>query len=193
MTDQLFTHRIEIYTSSLIISGAYDLAIYRRVSDAINGEQRQYITLRDATIAPLERPQQVQRVPQLLVDRAKTLLIATLEEATPPEDYPREEQLRGVVPITAMLFTAAFVIRATLHKRPDLTLHETIERFNEDFMPLRTVQVFPLLSGFPPLTRTFAALACSQIVAVYEIDAPAPAAPPADLEAPARPADEMAG
>ena len=32
---ELYTHRIEIYTASLVISGAYDLPIYRRVSDAI--------------------------------------------------------------------------------------------------------------------------------------------------------------
>src|SRR5919112_1003456 len=78
---ELYTHRIEIYTASLLIAGAYDLTIYRRVSDAINGEQRSYLPLRDATIAPLERPQQVQRVPSLLVDRGEALLVATLAEA----------------------------------------------------------------------------------------------------------------
>jgi len=81
---ELYTHRIEIYTSTLAISGAYDLPIYRRVSDAINGEQRRYIPLRDATIAPLERAQQAQRVPLLLADRSEALLVATLAEAAPP-------------------------------------------------------------------------------------------------------------
>src|SRR5262249_18494270 len=155
----IYTHRIEIYTASLLIAGAYDLAIYRRVSDAINGEQRQYIPLREATIAPLERPQHAQRIPNLLVDRAKALLVATIQEAAPPEDYPRDEQLRGVVPIAAMFFTSAFVVRATFHKRPDLTLPEAIERITDDFVPLRNIQVYPLMSGFPPLTRDFAALA----------------------------------
>src|SRR6185295_3480714 len=97
--NDLYTHRIEIYTASLLIGGAYDLTIYRRVSDAINGEQRRYIPLRDATIAPLERTQQAQRVPHLLVDRGEALLVVTVAEAVPPSDYPREEQLRGVVPI----------------------------------------------------------------------------------------------
>ena len=173
MTD-IYTHRIEVYTTSLVIAGAYDLSIYRRVSDAINGEQRRYIPLRDATIAPLERPQQVQRVPSLLVDRGEALLVATLAEAAPPEDYPREEQLRGVVPITTMLFTAAFVVRATLHTRPDMPLAEALERITDDFVPLRNVQVFPLAGGFPPLTRDFAALARSRIVALYQVGAPAP-------------------
>jgi hypothetical protein len=175
----MFTHRIEIYTASLLIVGAYDLSIYRRVSDAINGEQRRYIPLREATIAPLTLPQQVQRVPSLLVDRGEALLVATLAEAAPPEDYPREEQLRGVVPITTMLFTSAFVVRATLHTRPDMPLAEALERITDDFVPLRNVQVFPLVGGFPPLTRDFAALARSRIVALYQVDAPTAPAPPA--------------
>ena len=186
----IYTHRIEIYTTSLVISGAYDLSIYRPMSYAINGEQRRYIPLRDATIAPLERPQQAQRVPQLLADRGEALLVATISEATPPESYPREEQLRGVAPITAMLFTTAFVVRATLHTRPDLPLAEALERITDEFVPLRNIQVFPLIGGFPPLTRDFAALARSRIVALYQVDAPvppvpAPAAPSAQAEAPA--------
>jgi hypothetical protein len=184
MNDQLFTHQIEIYTSSLVISGAYDLTIYRRVSDAINGEQRRYIPLRDAAIAPLERSQQVQRVPHLLADRGEALLVATLTEATPPADYPREEQLRGVVPVTAMLFTTAFVVRATMHKRPDLTLPEALERISDPFVPLSNVQIFPLLGGFAPVSRTFAALALARIVALYQVDQPAPAPQPSAQAAP---------
>jgi len=185
----IYRHRIEIYTASLLIAGSYDLAIYRRVSDAINGEQRRYIPLRDATIAPLTLPQQVQRVPNLLVDRGEALLVATLAEAAPPEDYPREEQLRGVVPITTMLFTAAFVVRATLHTRPDMPLAEAFERITDDFVPLRNVQVFPLVGGFPPLTRDFAALARSRIVALYQLDAPAPAPPAPTAPAVSTPAE----
>ena len=179
MTEQHFTHRVEIYTTSLVIAGAYDLAIYRRVSDAVNGEQRRFLPLRDATIAPFERAQQVQRVPSLLVDRGDALLIATLAEATPPPDYPRDEQLRGVVPVTAMLFTEAFVVRATMHTRPDLSLPEALERITDEFVPLRNVQIFPLLGGLAPITRDFAALALARIVALYQVDAPA-AMPAAD-------------
>src|SRR5215217_8647443 len=185
----IYTHRIEIYTASLLIAGAYDLSIYRRVSDTINGEQRRYIPLREATIAPLERPQQVQRVPNLLVDRGEALLVVTLAEAAPPEDYPREEQLRGVAPITTMLFTAAFVVRATLHARPNMPLAEALERITDDFVPLRNVQVFPLAGGFPPLTRDFAALARSRIVALYQLHAPAP--PPLLPPTARQPAEEI--
>ncbi|MFL5805797.1 MAG: hypothetical protein ACJ8CR_29185 [Roseiflexaceae bacterium] len=177
--NDIYTHRIEIYTASLLIAGAYDLTIYRRVSDAINGEQRRYIPLRDATIAPIERAQQAQQVPHLLVDRHEALLVATVQEATPPLEYAREEQMRGVVPIVAMFFTAAFVVRATFYKRPDLTLPEALERFNDDFVPLREIQVFPLLSSFPPLQRDFAALARERIVAFYLVSEPPPISPPA--------------
>src|SRR6185436_16695590 len=168
--------------SSLVIGGAYDLTIYRRVSDAVNGEQRRYIPLRDATIAPMERVQQAQRVPHLLVDRGEALLIATLQEAIPPSDYARDEQIRGVVPITAMFFTTAFVVRATFHKRPDLTLPEALELLTDEFVPLRGIQVFPLLSGFPPLARDFAVLARSRIVALYQVADTPPAAQPEKAE-----------
>ncbi|MBS1968051.1 MAG: hypothetical protein JST60_20125 [Chloroflexi bacterium SZAS-1] len=183
----VFTHRIEIYTATLVIAGAYDLSIYRRVSDAINGEQRRFLPLRDATIAPFERIQQVQTVPNLLVDRGDALLVATVSEATPPADYPRDEQLRGVVPITAMLFTKAFVVRATMHKRPDLALPEALERITDEFVPLSNVQIFPMLGGFAPIARKFAALSLANIVALYQVDAPAAATPapePAATEAP---------
>lgn len=201
----IFTHTIEIYTTSLVIAGSYDLAIYRRVSDAINGEQYRYMTLRDATIAPLERTQQAQRVPHLLVDRSEALLVTTLHEAAPPPDYPREEQLRGVVPVAAMFFTTAFVVRGTFHKRPNLSLLETLERFTEDFMPLRNVQVFPLLNTFPSIAREFAAVARNRIVALYQLadtsapphqlapqPEPEPAAqqPPAAEEEPGAQADQ---
>jgi hypothetical protein len=187
----IYTHRIEIYTTTLVIAGSYDQTIYRRVSDAINGEQRQYIPLRDATIAPLERSQQAQRLPNLLVARSEVLLVTMLAEATPPSDYPREEQVRGVVPITAMFFTPAFVVRGMFHKRPDLSLHDAIERLADEFVPLRTIQVFPLLSGFPPLQRDFAALGRARIVALYQLaeaPAPAPEQPPGANAAP--PSDE---
>lgn len=165
----IYTHRIEIYTSSLTIAGSYDLSIYRRVSDAVNGEQRRFLPLRDAAIAPLERAGQAQLVPHLLVDREDAVLVATVEEAVPPPGYPREEQLRGVVPVAAMLFTEAFVVRGTFHKRPDLTLVEMLERVTDDFIPLSDVQIFPLLGGSPPVSRDFAALARSRIVALYQI------------------------
>jgi hypothetical protein len=193
----IFTHRIEIYTASLVIAGAYDLTIYRRVSDAINGEQRRYIPLRDATIAPIERVAQAQHVPHLLVDRHEALLVATLQEAAPPPEYAREEQVRGVVPIVAMFFTATFVVRATFSKRPDLTLPEALERFTDDFVPLRDIQVFPLLSSFPPLQRDFAALARERIVAFYQLSEepliPPPAPPALPEEAEPEAAEEPSG
>jgi hypothetical protein len=187
---ETFTHRIEIYTSSLVIAGAYDLSLYRRASDAINGEQRRYIPLRAATIAPLTRAQQAQSVPHLLVDRTEALLVATLAEAAPPAEYPREEQLRGVTPVTAMFFTEAFVVRGTFHRRPNHSLIEALEWTTDDFLPLRHVQVYPLNGTFAPLTRDFAALARARIVALYQtadVSATEPAASslPAGEPAPA--------
>jgi hypothetical protein len=185
MTD-IFTHRIEIYTEYLVIVGSYDLSLYRRVSDALNGEPRRYIPLRDATVAPLVRPQQAQRVPQVLIDRSEIILMASIEEAAPPPDYPRDEQVRGVEPVAAMLFTGSFALRATFHKRPNLSLSEALERLDYDFMPLSNVQIYALGGQFAPQTRQFAAVAASQIGVLYPVGEaakdetepkPAPSAP----------------
>lgn len=177
----IFTHQIEIYTSSLLITGSYDMAIYRRLTDAVSGEQRAYVPMREATVAPLERQQQAQRVPHLLVDREDIWLVAGLEEAPPPLGYLPPEPPRGLVPITAMFFTDAFVVRATLHKRPDLNLAEALERQTNEYLALTGVQIFPLTGGFTPVTRAVAALLRQRIVAVYqvgEVPRPASAAPP---------------
>jgi hypothetical protein len=123
--------------------------------------------------------------------------VATLQEAAPPPEYAREEQIRGVVPIVAMFFTATFVVRATFSKRPDLTLPEALERFTDDFVPLRDIQVFPLLSSFPPLQRDFAALARERIVAFYQLSEepliPPPAPPALPEEAEPEVAEEPSG
>ncbi|HMO56675.1 MAG TPA: hypothetical protein PKA05_10310 [Roseiflexaceae bacterium] len=168
MTDA-YTHRIEIFTASLHLVGDYDMPVYRRVSDAFNGEQRRYIPLRNGSIAPLQHTQQAQQVPLLLLDRTEALLIASIVEAPPPGDYARQEQIRGVVPITAMFFTETFVVRGTFHRRPNHTLIEAFERFDEDFLPLNNVQVYALNSAFHPIAREFAALARSRIVALYHL------------------------
>lgn len=181
----VYTHHIEIYTTSLVIVGAYDLVIYRRVSDAINGEQRRYITLRDATIVPLGHAHTTQRLPQLLCDRSEAVLVATLAEAPPPPDYPLEEQRREVVPLMAMFFTTAFVVRGKYYVRPGLTLSEALERNTEDFLPLRSVQIFPIAGG-SPIMRDFAALAYSRVVALYQVVEPPVPAPPTPPE-PAKP------
>ncbi|MCS7288603.1 MAG: hypothetical protein NZ699_05660 [Roseiflexus sp.] len=177
----VYTHLIEIYTTSLVIVGAYDLVIYRRVSDAINGEQRRYITLRDAMIAPLGHAHPTQRLPQLLCDRSEAVLVAALAEAAPPPDYPLEEQRREVTPLMAVFFTTAFVVRGTYYVRPGWTLAEALERTPEDFLPLRNVQIFPIAGG-PPITRDFAALAHSRIVALYQLAEPPAAKPSAPSE-----------
>jgi hypothetical protein len=43
---------------------------------------------------------------------------------------------------------------------------------------LSNVQIFPLLGGFAPVSRAFAALALARIVALYQVDQPAPAPQP---------------
>ncbi len=164
---EIFTHRVEVFTAGLTITGAYDLAIYRRVSDAFNNEQRRFIPLRDATIAPFMLPEQPQRAASLLLDRNEVVLVATIAEATPPASYAREEQHRDMVPVIGTFFTDTSVVRATFYHRPNQTPLDTFELPGDEFLPLSGAQIMPLLGGYAPLVRSFAAIALSRIVAFY--------------------------
>ncbi len=181
----MYTFRVEIYTDGLLIIGSYDLPLYRRVSDALNSRLHRYITLYDTTIAPQSRPNQIQRVPQMLVDWGRALLVATLEEPEPPEDYqPNATLARNSQ--SMMFFTLAFALRASLHKRPDLDLGQMLDQLTDDFIPLSDAQIFPLVGG-QPVTRRFVCLHRDQIQAMYTLDAAAtpklaPAAQPAPAE-----------
>jgi len=197
----MYTFRIEVYTNGLLISGSYDLPLYRRVSGALNSGIYRYITLYDATIAPLTHPQHIKRVSQLLVDWSSALLVAVLDEPPPPADFQTEEPARrDTQPM--MFFTPAFALRADFYKRPDLSMGETLERMSEDFMSVTAVQIFPL-NGGQPVAREFACLSRNHIQAMYTIGeatvpvftpaapAPAPTSPgppaPGDVIAPGEP------
>lgn len=180
-----FSHRIEVFTASLVIGGSYDMAIYRRVSDALNGEQRRYLSLRDAVVTPLHKPQAAQQVPLMLVARSEMLVVATVEEAPPPVGYDRVDFMHSRAPMPAMFFTSALAVRGVAHVRPDLSVDEQLERIDDEFVSLSRVQIFPL-GGGQPFERAFAALRRESIVALYPLSErlsvtpmpPLPADPP---------------
>jgi hypothetical protein len=169
---EVYTHQIEVFTADLAITGAYDLMLYRRVSDAINGDQRRYIPLRNATIGPLSRQGQVQNIPTMLFDRSEAVIVTALAEAEPPAEYPREEQIRDALPLTAMFFTQAFAVRGTFYRRPNHSLTEALERLSDDFLPLRRAQIFTINGSMASIERDFAALARTRIVALYQVADP---------------------
>ena len=191
-----YTYRIEVFTTGLLISGAYDMPIYRRISDALNGDLRRYLALRDATVAPLALPQQAQRVPELLVDRAEALLVTVIEEPlAPAEYYARDELDRSQVSRAAqamLFFTAAFVLRGRFFKRPDVSLAEALERSTDDFLPMSNVQIYPL-GGGAALNRSFACLSRNGISALCPVPGTGPMTPPpAVTPLPPIPPDEAA-
>lgn len=175
-----YTFTVEVYTDGLLITGSYDLSFYRRVSDAINSRIRRFLTLNDATIAPLARPQQVQRVPQLLVDWSSAMLVAVVDEPPPPEGYLAPAPLRDTQPV--MFFTHALALRANFSKRPDMDLGTILDEMTDDFVSLSGVQIFPLIGG-APVSRDFACLNRAHISALYAVGAPTP--PPAPEPPPA--------
>jgi|GEM_PF-528692 len=178
-----YTFTVEVLTDALAIVGSYDLPIFRRVSDAINSRLHRFVTLRDASVAPIWKPQQAQPVPQILVDLNGALLVATLAEPAPPPGFQPAVQPRDTQPM--MFFTSAFAMRADFFKRSDLELVAMLSDMSDDFIPLSNVTIFPLQNG-GPVNRDFVCLSRARIQALYAVGAPIAHAP-VPGSAPARP------
>ncbi len=184
-----YTFTVEVYTDALVITGSYDLPLYRRVSDALNSGLHRFITLRDASVAPLWRPQQAQRVPQILVDWSGALLVATIAEPPPPPDFHVPAPPRDTQPM--MFFTSMFALRADFFKRTDMELIVMLSEMTDEFVPLSSVTIYPLQGG-SPFGRDFVCLSRRQVQALYAIGAeiahaPLPAPNPEAFAPPATP------
>jgi hypothetical protein len=182
----VYSFAIEVYTDALLITGSYDLPLYRRVSDALNSRLHRFITLRDATVAPLARPQQSQPVPQLLVDVSSAQLVAVINEPIPPPGFVAPAPPRDTQPM--MFFTSTFAMRADFHKRNDMELVSMLSELEDQFIPLSAVTIFPLLGGSPQ-NRAFVCLSRLHIQALYAVGSPISRAPVPALtpETPAQP------
>jgi hypothetical protein len=165
---ETYTFTIEVYTDALLITGSYDLPLYRRVSDAINSRLHRFITLRDASVAPLWKTQQSQRVPQILVDWSDALLVATVAEPEPPPGFQSPAPPRDTQPM--MFFTPAFALRADFYKRSDMELVAMLGEMSDDFLPLSNVNIYPLQGG-APVARNFVCLNRHRIQALYAVGA----------------------
>jgi hypothetical protein len=183
---ETFTFKIEVFTDALLIAGSYDLPLYRRLSDAINSRLHRFVTLRDASVAPIWKPQQSQRVPQLQVDLGSALLVCVLEEPDAPPGFVSPAPLRDTQPM--MFFTAAFAMRADFFKRTDMELVAMLDEMTDDFIPLSKVTIYPLHGG-APLSRSFVCLSREQIQAFYAVGAPITPPPPPALAAEPEPAE----
>ncbi|NJM08343.1 hypothetical protein HC891_22435 [Candidatus Gracilibacteria bacterium] len=175
-----YNFTIAVFTEALVITGSYSLPLYRRVSGALNSRLHRYLTLSDATVAPLARPQQLQRVPQILVDWGESLLVATLDEPDPPPDFvapivPREAQ-------PMMFFTVAFALRGDFARRPDRDLSAVIDEMTDDFIPITNAQIFPLAGG-TTISHHFVCVNRHRIQALYAVGAPTSATPLGEGEA----------
>lgn len=163
-----YTFTVEVYTDALVVTGSYDLPLYRRVSDALNSGLHRFITLRDASVAPLWRPQQAQRVPQILVDWSGALLVATIAEPPPPPDFHVPTLPRDTQPM--MFFTSVFALRADFFKRTDMELVVMLSEMTDEFVPLSSVTIYPLQGG-SPFGRDFVCLSRRRVQALYAIGA----------------------
>lgn len=150
----------------LLISGDYEITIYRRLTDALNGEQNRFIVLKNAIIAPINRPQQAERIAELFVEHNQIVLAVPLKEPDPPKEFLKEQQPAPRQSGQAMFFTSHFALRGNFYKRVDLSEQETLNQMTDDFIPLTGVRFSPI-NGGQAQSRNFVCLARQQILAVY--------------------------
>lgn len=165
----MFTFRIEVYTNKLLISGNYELPRYQRLSDALNSVVQNYIVLRSAIIAPLTRPQQAERVAQLLLNHQQICLVSTLKEPTAPPDYPKDDQRAPRDMRQVMFFTSIFGLKANFFQRPGLSLYETLNGITDPFIPLNSATIYPL-DGGKPIVRDFVCINRASIESAYVME-----------------------
>lgn len=163
----MFTFRLEIYIGRLLISGNYEMHVYRRLSDALNSDLQRYISLKSAIVAPVDRPQKAERLKELLIDRNQIILAAPLKEPEPPPEFiPPQNIVRDMQQV--MFFSDEFAVRGNFFKRPDLNLVEALNQTTDDFIPLNHVNVTPI-DGRQPFSRDFVCLGRNHIQASYLI------------------------
>jgi hypothetical protein len=179
---EIFSFKIEVFTDTLLITGSYDLPLYRRVSDAINSRLHRFVTLREASVAPIWKPQQSQRVHQLIVDLSSAVLVAVIEEPPAPPGFVAPSPLRDTQPM--MFFTSIFAMRADFYKRTDMELMAMLSEMTDDFISLSNVSLYPL-NGGAALTRSFVCLSRTRIQALFAVGAP--------ITSPPVPAPDLAG
>jgi len=162
----MFSFRIEVYTGSLLISGSYDMPIYRPLCNALNGDLQTYLVLRSAIVAPANRPQKAERVANLFVARSEIVMAATLKEPEPPPDHANQEPRAPLDVQQVMFFTQSFAVRANYAKRPDLTIAEVINGWNDDFISLQEANIYHF-EGKPSSARASICLGRHHILAAY--------------------------
>lgn len=166
MQPTIYIYRVEIYTPSLLMSGSLEVAPYRRMSDILNDSMSPYLVLKDAIISPISHPEQVQPVSHMFIDRQQIPIMTALREPAPPKDYTAPSTAGRFEVQQMMFFTDSFVIRGNYYKRPDMTLQKSIENIVGMFVPVRSVNIFPI-SGGARIVREFACLGRAYIQALY--------------------------
>jgi hypothetical protein len=163
----MFSFRIELYMPGILISGNYEMKIYRRLSSALNSDLQPHLTLKSAIVTPVHQPQKAERLSTLLINRAHIVLAATLKEPPPPPDHPVGEMVAPREEQEMMFFTSLFSIRARYYKRPALDIVEALNETTEDFIPLNQAHIFPF-DERSPIARDFVCLGRAHMLAAYQ-------------------------
>jgi hypothetical protein len=121
------------YTDGMMIHGTVKLP-YRRVVDLLNSQDREYLSIEQATATPLVLPSQVTgpNANATVVRRDRVILAGMDREGAAP--LADDSTARRMAPAACLGFIGAFVFHAHLPMLPNQRLVDVMEVQRDDFM-----------------------------------------------------------
>jgi hypothetical protein len=174
-TSSLNIHSLEIFTANYVVQGNAT-GPFRRASDLVNREDRDYIMLQEARITPIGRPPAQAPLPtQLMVARPHIHFVSLPPQPEPEHTTAGLGQYRDSAarktPVPCCMMTDSYVITAQCYMQEGSTL-ENLLAMSDLFFSLTGATIH--MNGVPsnPLQRELVIINKELIQAMYLMGAP---------------------
>lgn len=149
---------VEFFTDLLRVTGELDTAYHRRLSDALNGQEYEYFTLRNATLVFRDAPKGVgeARTALLTLPKREIILARPLAEPESAPDAPRTGTYDRVrkTPRPVLIYAGVYLITGNIHLIPELSFRDILDIIKDTFLALTDV-VLAGPSGAGPIRFQF--------------------------------------
>jgi hypothetical protein len=169
----IIEHVLEVFTSTLRISGKLDVYPPRRVLDVLNDPEHQFLPLREATVAALETPNAGTPTSSVSINKEQILLVSPLaEDARILREMKRLTQVHDFVrvqktPHHVVIATPAFRIEGNIHLIAEVRFKDALDALREEFIAVTDATVIPRVLPGAAVPCSFVAVNKRQISALY--------------------------
>jgi hypothetical protein len=169
-TSNLNIHNLEIYTATLAIQGSAT-GPFRRASDLVNREDRDYIMLQNASITPLGRQPNPTPIPTMLMVARPHIHFVSLGPQPEPEHTTsglgqyRESGTRKS-PVPCCMLTEVYVVTGQCYMLPGSSL-ENLLAMSDPFFSLTNVTIHINGISSAPFQRDLIIINKEKVQAMY--------------------------